>query len=104
MLQALVDQNTVIVIEHQLDVIKAADWIVDLGPEVGIKRGGRGHRHAGSDRPNARLPYRRGLARGVQTMSPTSPAPASAAASGSTRRAATMKATSDRGRARRRGS
>ncbi len=32
--------NTVIVIEHNLDVIKTADWIVDLGPEGG-DRGGR---------------------------------------------------------------
>ena len=36
MLQRLVDAgNTVLVIEHNLDVIKQADWIIDLGPEGG---------------------------------------------------------------------
>ena len=36
MLQRLVDTgNTVLVIEHNLDVIKQADWLVDLGPEGG---------------------------------------------------------------------
>ncbi|MEK9692413.1 MAG: excinuclease ABC subunit UvrA [Rhodospirillaceae bacterium] len=39
-LQALVDTgNTVVVIEHNLDVIKTADWIIDLGPEGGTKGG-----------------------------------------------------------------
>ena len=39
-LQRLVDTgNTVLVIEHNLDVIRAADWIVDLGPEGGAAGG-----------------------------------------------------------------
>lgn len=39
-LKRLVEQkNTVIVIEHNLDVIKNADWIIDLGPEGGFKGG-----------------------------------------------------------------
>lgn len=39
-LKRLVDAgNTVLVIEHNLDVIKSADWIIDLGPEGGAKGG-----------------------------------------------------------------
>jgi len=39
-LQKLVDKgNTVVVIEHNLDVVKSADWIIDMGPEGGDKGG-----------------------------------------------------------------
>jgi excinuclease ABC subunit A len=39
-LNKLVDRgNTVVIIEHNLDVIKTADWIIDLGPEGGDEGG-----------------------------------------------------------------
>jgi len=40
-IQALVDEgHSVVVIEHNLEIIKCADWIIDLGPEAGEKNGG----------------------------------------------------------------
>ena len=37
---ALVEKgNSVIIIEHNLDVIKCADWLIELGPEGGIRGG-----------------------------------------------------------------
>jgi len=39
-LQALVDSgNTVLIIEHNMDIIKVADWIIDLGPDGGLNGG-----------------------------------------------------------------
>ena len=59
-LRQLIDGGgSLLVIEHNLDVLKAADWIVDLGPEGG-RRGGEivavGHSRA--DRGGSRLAYR----------------------------------------------
>ena len=59
-LNRLVDAgNTIIAVEHNIDVIKSADWIIDLGPE-GSKNGGdsRRHGHPRRCRKSPRIPHR----------------------------------------------
>ena len=49
-LQTLVDKgNSVLVIEHHMDVLGACDWVIDVGPEAGV----RGGRIVGSGPPEA---------------------------------------------------
>jgi hypothetical protein len=57
-LHALVDQgNTVVVIEHNLEVIQTADWILDLGPGGGDGGGRIVAEGTAEDRRQSRQPY-----------------------------------------------
>jgi excinuclease ABC subunit A len=50
--------NTIVVIEHNLDVIKTADWLIDMGPEGGIRwRYGAGRGHARGHCGQSGQPY-----------------------------------------------
>ena len=58
-LNKLVDAgNTIIAVEHNIDVIKSADWVIDLGPE-GQQRWWRGRRdgHTRRCRKSQRIPH-----------------------------------------------
>ena len=70
-LQKLVDAgNTVVVIEHNLDVIKTADYIIDLGPEGGSGGGSIVcHRNAGGSGLLPRKLYGAVFAKGAQRLS-----------------------------------
>ncbi|MHB8261059.1 MAG: excinuclease ABC subunit UvrA [Bacteroidia bacterium] len=57
-LQMLVDKgNSVLVIEHNLDVIKCADWLIDMGPEGGEKGGSIVFEGTPDDLPNCKQSY-----------------------------------------------
>ncbi len=76
--QLIAAGNSLVVIEHNLDVIAACDWIIDLGPEGGDAGGavvctGRPKdvmHHAGSHTGKALREYEAALGRGITTPSP----------------------------------
>jgi excinuclease ABC subunit A len=115
-LQSLVDKgNTVLVIEHNLDVIKTADWVIDMGPEGGSGGGmvvAQGTpedvaqvpgSHTGgfladllSERIQAQTRTGRTQARSGRTAARTAAAPASASKQGANKPASSKAAASKR--------
>ena len=64
--------NTVVVIEHNLDVIKTADWIIDMGPEAGVHGGYLVAEGTPEDLINATLPQAGGGGRRAAWVRPAS--------------------------------
>ena len=50
--------NTLIVVEHDEDTMRAADYLIDIGPGAGVHGGGGGRRHAGGGHGQPQQPYR----------------------------------------------
>ena len=73
-MQRLVDKgNSILVIEHNLDVIRSADWLIDLGPEGGDKGGASDCRgNPGDGRSSARISYRNLFIESVSCSNPAS--------------------------------
>jgi energy-coupling factor transporter ATP-binding protein EcfA2 len=75
MLDRLVERgNTVVLIEHKLDVIKTADRIIDLGPEGGEKGGALVAQGATRCRPGGAPRYEASVALGARSASVQLPA------------------------------
>ncbi len=90
--------NTVVVIEHNLDVVKTADWIIDLGPDGGAAVAGSWPRVLPKLSPRRRKLHRPGIAPGADRRV------ASSTEKGvGTRRAAPCSPVPDRSRNRQRG-
>jgi excinuclease ABC subunit A len=103
-LQRLVDGgNTVIVIEHNLDVIKCADWIIDLGPEGGDGGGevvavGTPEEVAAHPTSYTGVYVKRVLERARRNGAPASDGQTDGRANGRTRRRPTRKPRAKRGK------
>ena len=54
--------NTVVVVEHEMRVVAASDWVIDVGPGAGFEGGRRGE---GREQPHRAVPSRQGVERSL---------------------------------------